>query len=474
MTLSVITYQNLKISPYELVNLQEVSITKKLNEHAHVKFTGMVPEEKKDSYVEMTDANTQIEISQINEDGTVSPLFCGIVLSIEIKAIRGVYYIEVEGVSHSYKLDTKRKSRSFQDRNMTYPALLEQIGAEYPGLEVLDAATEGGGIGKFTLQYQETDWQFLKRLASRMHTSLMPAAVFDRPKFYFGIFESSAKVELDNYHYEVNKRMSTFHYFSDNEGADVEDNDFIYYEVETDRVLDLGSVVAFKGKQLYICEAISEMTGGLLKHRYTLCSHKGLRHSLLHNELLIGASLQGKVIAVTGDKVQVHLDIDKEQSKKGAHSFPYSTVYSAEGNSGWYCMPEIGDHVLIYFSSSKEEDGVASSSIRQNSEEGENNKLGNPDMKYFRTASGKELLIGPNEIVVTAKDGEIFIRLSDKDGIEIQSSKPVKVTSTEDIMMDAGKKLVISAKDEIYLNCKDSEITMNGNTTIVGSELKTN
>ncbi|WP_042160179.1 contractile injection system protein, VgrG/Pvc8 family [Paenibacillus gorillae] len=474
MTQSVITYQNLKISPYGLVNLQQLSIKKKLNEHAYVKFTGIVPEEKKDSYIEMTGPNTQIEISQVDEEGALSPLFCGIVLSIEIKVIRGIYYMEVEGVSHSYKLDTKKKSRSFQNPNLTYPALLEKISKEYPGLEVMDAATNGGGIGKFTLQYQETDWQFLKRLASRMHTSLMPATVFDSPKFYFGVFESSAKAELDNYHYEVNKKMSEFRYFSEQEGADVEDRDFIFYEVETDKVLDLGHVVAFKGKQLYVREAVSEMTAGLLKHRYTLCSHRGLRHSVLYNELLIGASIQGEVISVTGDKVQVHLQIDKEQSKAEAHAFPYSSVYSAEGNSGWYCMPETGDHVLVYFPSNKEEEGVANGSVRQNSEDGGHNKLGNPDMKYFRTASGKELLMGPDEIVVTAKDGEIFIRISDKTGIEIQSSKPIKLTAAEDITMDAGRNLIISAKDEIYLNCKESEITLNGNTTIVGTELKTN
>ncbi|KQO01094.1 contractile injection system protein, VgrG/Pvc8 family [Paenibacillus sp. Leaf72] len=474
MTDVMITYQNVKLAPYEMVNLQELTMTKKLNEHTYVKLTGIVPEEKKHSYVEMTDANTQIEISQMDDEGIASPLFCGIVLDIEIKVVRGIYYMELEAVSHTYKLDIKRKSRSFQNQQWTYPQLLKYIGADYEGMEVLDEATAGGSIGQWNLQYQETDWEFLKRLASRVHTSLMPAAVFNTPKIYFGVYEGDEKAKLSNFHYEVEKKMSTFRYFSEHEGANVNENDFIFYKVETDSVFDLGSMIAFNGKQMYVCEAESTMTGGIMKHRYTLCSHRGLRHRMLYNEPLVGASIQGKVIGLSGDKVQVHLSIDKEQNKEEAHWFSYSSMYTAEGSSGWYCMPELGDHVQIYFPSSRETDGLATGSVRQNSKVSATNKLGNPAIKYFRTASGKEVKLAPDELVVTAKDGDIYIRLSDKDGIEIHSSKPIKLNAAADITMNAGKKLVLSAKEEINLSCKKSELKMDGNTTITGLELKTN
>lgn len=172
--------------------------------------------------------------------------------------------------------------------------------------------------------------------------------------------------------------------------------------------------------------------------------------------------------------MQIHLYMDESQSKDSAHCFPYASMYTAEGNSGWYCMPEVGDHVRVYFPSSKEEEGVASSSVRQNSDEGESNKLGNPDMKYFRTAAGKELLMGPEEIVITGKDGEIFIRLNESGGIEISSSQMIKLIATEDIMIEAGQNVAISAKDEISLTCKESSLLMNGQTKLIGTELNTN
>jgi hypothetical protein len=36
----------------------------------------------------------------------------------------------------------------------------------------------------------------------------------------------------------------------------------------------------------------------------------------------------------------------------------------AEGNSGWYCMPEINDTVFIYFPTKEEHMGVGMNSIR--------------------------------------------------------------------------------------------------------------
>ncbi|OAJ74267.1 hypothetical protein AYJ08_09510 [Brevibacillus sp. SKDU10] len=474
MSSTVIAYHNLQVSPYQLVNLQELVMIKTINEHAKVSFTGIVPEELKDSYVEMTQAETPITISQIDEKGGSTPIFNGLVLHIEIKAVRGIYYMQVEAVSHSYKLDIKRKKRSFQNKNMTYSALIKQIAADYPGLDVMDSISKGGKLGEFTMQYDETDWQFLKRMASRFNAGLAPASIFDKPKFYFGMPEGGSKGKLEDYHYSVKKRMSAFRHSSENHIPGIEENDFIYYEVESDRVLEVGHGVQFLGKTLFVAQAYTEMKKGLLKHVYTLCTKKGMSQNKLFNSKIVGASVQGKVIEVAKDTVKVHLSIDESQNKSEAHWFPYSSVYTAEGNSGWYCMPELNDHVRVYFPGNKESDGVASSSVRQDVGEAQHNKLGNPDIKYFRTPNGKELMMSPSEIVITAKDGEIFIRLNDQDGIQIMSKKKIKIISQEDIMMDSEKKVIISAKEEISITCKESNIKMDGNTMIMGNETKTN
>lgn len=474
MSLSVIAYNNLQISPYKLTNLIDLKITKKMNDHARLHFTGIVSEELKDSYVEMTEVQTKIQVSQIDEQANHTPLFAGIILRIEIKAVRDIYYIEVEAVSHTYTLDVKRKSRSFQHKDMPYIALLQEVVSGYPGVDIMDMASNGANLEKFTIQYQETDWQFLKRMASRFYTGLIPASSFDKPKFYFGVPEGGYNGRLEDFHYSIRKELSNFRISSENDTRGIEEGDFIYYEAETDKVLDIGSEVDFKGKTLVVSEVHTAMKNSLLKHRYILCSKKGMTQNAIYHQGITGISLQGKVIAVEKDNVKVHLDIDKEQSIGKAWWFPYSTAYTAEGNSGWYCMPELNDYVRIYFPSRKEEEAIAMGSVRKDSEIKEKNKLGNPDIKYFRTAFGKELMFSPEEIVITGKDGEIFIKLNEKDGIQIFSQKNIKIISQADITMNAEKKISITAKDEINITCKESSIKMNGITNIIGKEVKTN
>jgi hypothetical protein len=137
-------------------------------------------------------------------------------------------------------------------------------------------------------------------------------------------------------------------------------------------------------------------------------------------------------------------------------------------------MPELEDRVRLYFPTHKEEEGVVANSVRQNLEESPTNKVGDPNVKYFRTKSGKELMFSPEEIVLTGKDGEVFLRINEQKGFEIFSVKPVKITSQAEISMESQKKILLSAADEINISCKESRIQMDGETNIKGSKVKTN
>ncbi|WP_107951138.1 hypothetical protein [Lysinibacillus parviboronicapiens] len=474
MSVSVTAYHNLQVLPFELVSLQELTLTKKMNEHATLRFTGIVPEEIRDKYVEMTEANAAIAVNQLDHQGNPIPLFKGVILSIKVSAVRDIYYLEVEAASNSYQLDIKTKSRSYQHKDMTYASLFQLMSPAYPGLDIIDEATKGGKLDKFTMQYLETDWQFLKRLASRFNTGLVPAATFDKPKFHFGVPAGSAKGKLADYHYTTRKKLADYLLYTENGNEGMEENDFLYYEVETDKVFNIGDHVSFNEQTLYVAEASTSMKDGLLKHIYSLSTKKGMNKSEVFNQAISGLSIEGKVLEVAKDHIKVHLTIDEKQDKEKAHWFLYSTGYTAEGHSGWYCMPEINDYVHVYFPSHKEEEGLASSSIRKNLDSSATNKLDDPSTKYYRTAFGKEIKMSPSEIVITAQDGDIFIRLNEESGIEIFSKKDIKLISAADISVNASKKILLSAEEEISLKCKESKITMDGNVQIFGKEVKAN
>lgn len=467
-------YDNILIQPFERINLEQLTLTKKINEHTRLYFTGVIPEDMRDSCIETTHSYTVIEVSQKDEAGGTTPLFSGIALSVEVKVVRDVYYLEVEAISHTYRMDIKQRTRSFQNINMTIPQLLEQIGEDYEGLDVIDGATDGAKIGRIAIQYQETDWAFLRRLASRYHTSLMPAARFDSPKFYFGIEDIPAHVVLDHSRYTVRKQMLPFRYFQENDQARLTENDFIFYEVETDEVLDLGAQLNFQGHSLFVMEAYTEMRQGQLRHQYVLGSYQGFRQKSYYQEKLAGASLSGVVVDVRQDQVRIHLDCDEQQKVDEAYWFNYSTAYSAEGHTGWYVMPEVGDPVSLYFPGSREEDGIAGSAVRRNTQGSAHNKILDPQRKIWRTPHGKEICLGPDELVITGKEGAIYIKLNDKNGIHIVSNNAVSISAGGDLSLTAGTTMSLSAGSELRMDCNGSSIELSGSAKMKGSEVKSN
>lgn len=238
--------------------------------------------------------------------------------------------------------------------------------------------------------------------------------------------------------------------------------------------MEVGSETRFNKQTLFVYQAKTFLKGTDIIHQYTLTPRKGLSQNNIYNQRIAGVSIGGKVIDVVKDKVRVHLEIDENQNKDEAHWFPYSTTYTAEGNSGLFFMPELNDFIMVYFPENKENEGVALCAKRQNSQEGDCNKIGDPDVKVLRTKSGKEMRFSPEEIVLSAKDGEVFIRINEKNGIEIHSKLPVVINSKEGIKVDSQKKITFSAAEEIDLVCKDSHIQMEGFINIKGKKVKTN
>lgn len=476
MALSVVTGGNIEISPFKLKQIVEMKLVQQVNAHARLFFTGIISDDLKDQPVHDIAKDTRIEVSQVDYDAVKTLIFKGIVSRVEIKTVMGVYHLEVEAVSLTKLMDVKLKNRSFQNVKLTYQDLIKQVVNEYNG-DIKDSVSEKQQTGKVIIQYQETDWQFLKRLASHFNAGLIPYLLADTPKLFFGVSESGGDIpKLENFNYRVRKRLAAYRVAAENYLPGLSEDDFIYYEVESEQRLDLGAAVTFKNTQLYVFETTAFLENGILKHHYLITPKKGLSQKNLYNEQIVGLSLEGRVIDVAKDNVRVHLDIDSEQKKEEAFWFPYSSVYTAEGNSGWYCMPELDDHVRVYFPSHKEEEGVAISSVRKDSGDSKNNKVSNPDVKLFRTKSGKELMFSPSEIVITGKDDQIFVRLNDQEGITIYSQKAVKVIAKQDLTMESEEaKVIIKAKEGIKLSCDSSDLTMDQSSVVIkGDEVKTN
>ncbi|MCX7748285.1 MAG: phage late control D family protein [Clostridia bacterium] len=465
----LIGYHNLKVVlSCEIKSIYDLRIVKQVNEHVRAWITGVIPEDKKDSYIEKSKSSDEIEILQ-EDKSSVSTLFRGIITNMAIRSVRGIHYIEIEALSHTYTLDLKRKSRSFQNKEMKYTHLIEKVVKDYPEANFIDTATGGMNTGRFILQYNETDWEFMKRMASHFNAGLVADISSNKPKFWFGTPQGSKKGKLEDFHFRVTKKLADFKISSSNHNEGITERDFIYYEMETDRLLSIGDSVNFGDKTLFVYQAVTSIKNSILRHDYALTSQKGLSQDRRLNKKAKGASLEGKVIDIKDDHVRVFLNIDKEQKKEEAFWFPYSTFYTTEGNTGWYCMPELNDSVKLYFPTDKEEEGIVASSIRRN--KSSTDKILDPDIKYMRTRFGKEMMYTDSQVQITGKDDRIYVKFHEEEGVEIYSDKNVLIEAKHNMLIDA-KKVSITVGTEIDVICKSSFIKMDGTTHIRGSKVK--
>jgi hypothetical protein len=464
----VLTGHNIEILPFN-INPDKLSIVKTINDHAKVSFSALVPEGEKDKYIQQAKTQTGIEINHADSSRTTC-LFKGIITNIEVKAVRDIYYVYAQAVSYTYNLDIKLKRRSFQKESMSYDNLIEEVIGDSGDYK--EVASKGKNIEKFIIQYDETDWVFLKRMASHFYAGLVADACSDKPKFWFGVPEGGGKGNLEEFNYSVSKKIGDFRVSSENYIEGIDEKDFIYYKIVTDKLLNIGDKISFDKKNLVVSQLVAEMSDGVLTQEYTLTPEKGMSQKLILNDNVMGASVEGKVIKVEEDKVKLHLEeIDEVQQVDEAFWFPYSTCYTAEGQTGWYCMPELDDYVKLYFPNNKEEEGVVIGSIRKKTKGGDFIK--DPEVKFFRTKFGKEIMFSEKDIVITGKDEEVLIRLNEEEGIEIYSKKDIKIKADEEIKI-SGKTIYMSAGSKIDIQCKNSQIEMSGETIIKGDEVKTN
>ncbi|TVX92045.1 hypothetical protein FPZ44_02630 [Paenibacillus agilis] len=352
---------------------------------------------------------------------------------------------------------------------MRYEDLIHDIIASYSNSDCIDMASNNKTIPKCLVQYEETDWQFIKRLASHFGAVLIPDATMEGPKFFYGI-PIGRNGEIYNDIYDYRKDLNEYRYALAN-GEDISSiDDFLVYKVESGKVFNMGDNITFRGDLWKVSAVEAHMDGGLLKFRYELSKEPSIRQNFIYNDKIIGASLQGKILDVAKDTVKVHLEVDKQQSAGEASWFSYASLYTAEGNSGFYCMPEKGDSVMLYFPDGEEKNATAMSSVRKGG--GSSPKHADPSVKYWGGPNGKELKMTPSEVSLTAQAGSIFIRMTDDGGIVVKSDKPLTITSKKNMSLDATKKLVISAQEGIEMTCDTSSIILDGQTDIQASVIK--
>ncbi|SFA80025.1 contractile injection system protein, VgrG/Pvc8 family [Clostridium frigidicarnis] len=431
-------FHNLKVeSPYNILSIENIKIKHKPNEHGYLYIKGIVDDSY--NFAASISATSNDFVGLYEENGQT--IFQGLVENIKTTNNNGIYYIELECISSSFLLDLEKKSRSFQDIDAKYQDIIEGVITKSSGSIFSNNIDENYKTGKTLVQYNETDWEFIKRIASEVNSVILCDIIEKRPKINFGLPNENKYTIEENIRYKVNKNLLAFKK-AGGDDAGFHDTDFFSYEIESINKYMIGDEITFRNKKMYVSQLEAYMDKGILTYKYKLCRKKGIRQQKIHNNLLKGISLQGKVIETSGEKLKLHLDIDKEQSSNAAW-FPFAPATS----SAMYCMPKVGTFASLYFPNSAGENPSVTGCVRKNG--GGCDKFQDPNKRCFGTEHGSELELTPSSINIKGGSKEpLNIKFEDGVGVTLTSHKKLKLDASEEISI-TGKNVLIKAESQL-------------------------
>ena len=422
--------------PYSIQIIRELEITRRLNQHGQVLVRGILREEAREC-IQRAGSREPITVYGKNDSGETL-LFSGAITELNVFCRNRITYVEIKGLSWSSLLDYEEKSRSFQDKKMSYSALIRRVLDDYPGRMFVNSTKPSEQtVNQFILQYRETDWEFCKRLATHFQTQLVADVLGETPGFWFGLPKKARTLKcVDSV---VVKRAAGQYHKAVAAGFFVQEEQFVKYHIQCKERLELGDTVEYDGRTMIIEECRTFLDKGILRHSYVLGLEESLRLQKKYNERIQGISLLGKVLESENQQVKLKLKIDQGQAAGEACWFPFAS----QANNLFYCMPEIGTSISLYFSDSDEAGGIAMNAVRRNG--GNCSKTSNPQMKYMGTPEGKEFKLGGTDIDFTAHE-KLFMKMDAGNGVLIQSHENLTVFTKQKLFMEAKELIKIFAK----------------------------
>ena len=375
-------------------------------------------------------AGREQHILTLDESGMEKCLFAGVIREAELVRVGGYNRFHVELLSGTCLMDREIRSRSFQDVSQTYSQVAQQVCSEYSSGAAICTVGEDKTFGKPVIQYRETDWEFLMRMASHCGGVLVPETHRGLPRLWFGFPDRSFTCEFpeDAYTSGISQR----YYELGGSAAGYSKSDFFYYDVESPQLCDLGWYTVFKGQPFIIFEKYAILERGELIFTYRL-GRPGLGWGkMLYNEKISGMTLLGEVLETSRETLKLKLDIDAGWNPGG----PYPYTWRPETGNFMYCIPQVGTRVSLYCPNYDEKTAIAINCVRTNG--GNCDRMSDPAKRSFVTEHGKEMNLYPEEmsLVGSAMDniwGKILV--SDDEGVSFNSPKPIYVIAKEDVVM---------------------------------------
>ncbi len=507
----VLSHQNLRLTGiFKDIRIEDVEIRQAYNDHATIYLSGLIVHGDAEIFMlrELKDEKIKLIATQESADsaGLAKTVFCGILLKTEISHAGGLYQIKLYGISHSYLLDIKKESRSYQNYRMTYDEIVQTQAEKYGAQVMNEDPSKDEALDKFMLQYRETSWAFLKRIVSHHHLGLLPGINKDLPAFHIGLPSGHKQNAIGDTSFSASFDIaSSKEAIENNRLPEMPKFDQVCYKLSGMYIpYSLGDSIAFRNKPYRIVKIHSHLhiNEGIMKNEYWIAPESGCMQPLLFNEGIRGLALQGEVIDRMKDFTKIHLfTIDQQQTTEEATWFRQSAFYTAGKDRGWCAMPELGDVLFLFCPSTDENesyllcskqaayDALIFPAIGNLSKSGMNPcapSIGQAkteqnivDSKFINAPNGQSMLLENDMVHLSSQGGtsalSIFTNHKDVSGatlgIQLNTHGDMILTSKNLFGGETGyaeganaRKLTLNAKKHLILASEDSSVTLNQET----------
>ena len=475
--------------------IREFVLNENINEHQKLEVQLEMDDEQRKSLekiIEKENVEIEIELSGMNQN-VKKKIFCGMVDYFEILDY-GSYgcRILIRAFSKSIIFDRKneKKYRVFQDVNLMFSDIINEINKDYTEkkLEIKYSDIAKKQIGTLVVQFDETDWEFLVRLASQLKTGLF---VVEQGIILFGMVEMG----------EIKKENR---YFSDY--SLVRDYKNLYYKVQSNKVINLGNTISISeniGKNKNNSENSDEnkrsfsvlktkifLKNFVLKSEF-LASDMGTYHVFKkYNKKIRGCRIEANVERVFEDGGIAKMEVkfseglkrivqersdsesnDRAYDDYGIKKFPlsYQTFYS-QTNTGFFCTPEVNDTVEVYFPNEDERfakvswainnkgNGRFSDYTKRNFQVNQSDFNFNLNLNAFEVKTAEKYSVESPNIVENADN---FVNKANQNMV-IASNNYLGIESIGDADFYASRINIIGKEKEITMESLSSDVRIKG------------
>lgn len=380
-------------------------------------------------------------------------VFHGTITDVRLNKSGENLLCSVEAKSLSYRLDLNKKTRFFQNSEKTYRHIFDHILRNYDRVFLREVPFLSQNVEDFIVQNEETDWDFLCRIARRCKTPIF-------------LLDSNEKLEI----YSDSKTEPADLVCESLEISATVENETI--GLKTDKMLKIGEIIKLDGSFYYVCRAVFKLVNSVVKNFYLL--RKNLQADLKAHDSGLTGKLFKAVVTENNDPERlgrVKLCFDGEDVWPSSRYFNFLTPYSSsEGGAGtgFFSMPEKNEKVVVQFAD--ENECYASHVLRDKPDK----NLADSSHKIWRNSKGKELRLTDNSISISAKDDKVHIfldekkieilnhglhiSLSEKEAFFKQLKNEIRINS-DGIAIKSGKARLTLRKDEVII--KGSKIKLN-------------